>query len=148
MLCSSETEHYRVLGAHLLCRFFELFFNTAVLEDWNVAESLSLPVVWAAFSQYEDEFSERIVCHILRHYSRTRDQDDATVLLDGVAICRFFAMQLLRARSQWAAEDFVAAWERPLADVFKPTMADIAVWEREIVVLLLMRLPLSLRHRT
>ena len=63
-------DHYRKLGNHLLCRFFELFFNTAVLEDWNLkCDPINFELIWNSFQQYEDEFSQSLTEFILNYYT-------------------------------------------------------------------------------
>lgn len=114
-------DHYRILGKHLTCRFFELFFNTAVLEDWNLLEdSLDDNKIWSIFSQYEDEFTESLTSFILGHYS------DTSRKLDIVKVMRFFAEQFLSARPLWDLEDFMLVWNRSFSELFKPDLKCIS----------------------
>jgi sister chromatid cohesion protein DCC1 len=108
------------LGNHLLCRFFELFFNTAILEDWNLMEEpLNFENVWKCFQQYEDEFSQSLADFILQFYS------NGVGKFDFIKASRFLAEQLLCARLVWDQEDFVAAWEKSLNDLYTPEMDNI-----------------------
>ena len=113
-------DHYRKLGNHLLCRFFELFFNTAILEDWNLSdEPLKFEKIWETFQQYEDEFPSNLAEFILQFYSSSSGK------FDFVKTSRFLAEQFLCARSVWDQEDFMTAWEKSLNDLFKPELSDI-----------------------
>ena len=113
-------DHFRILGSSLLCRFFELFLNTVVLEDLNLSEKLGFNQVWAAFRQYEDEFPEELTKHIFCSHL------NAEGFVDTSKISRFFAQELLKARPHWDVEDFMDAWDRSLVDVIKPEMSHIA----------------------
>lgn len=108
------------MGNHLLCRFFELFFNTAILEDWNlVDEAMNFESIWTCFQQYEDEFSKSLTEFILQYYSTGEGK------FDFIKVSRFLAEQFLCARPIWDQEDFMAAWEKSLNDLYKPEMNNI-----------------------
>ena len=110
-------DHFRILGNHLLCRFIELFFNTAILEDWNLAsEPLNIEAILQSFLQYDDEYSGTLLEFILKFYSNTSTNG----LFDFVKVSRFLAEQFLRAKPVWDLEDFMLAWEKSLCDLFKP----------------------------
>ena len=113
------SDHYRKLGNHLLCRFFELFFNTAVLEDWNLkCDPINFELIWNNFQQYEDEFSQSLTEFILNYYSIDGK-------IDFVKVSRFLAEQFLHAKALWDQEDFMAVWEKSLNDLYKPDFSDI-----------------------
>lgn len=113
-------DHYRKLGNHLLCRFYELFFNTTILEDWNLtADPINFEFIWKSFQQYEDEFSQSLTEFILQYYSIDGK-------FDFVKVSRFLAEQFLSARPVWDQEDFMVVWEKSLNDLYKPNFADIA----------------------
>ncbi len=111
----------------MLCRFFELFLNTFVLEDWSLTEPVEFDRIWSSFKQYEDEFPFELSKHVVSCHIGEGG------LLDCDKISRFFAQELLKARSQWDLEDFMDAWERSLTDVIHPKLpliADFILQER------------------
>lgn len=111
----------------MLCRFFELFLNTFVLEDWSSSEPINFDTIWAAFKQYEDEFPQDLTKHIISCYV------NEIGVLDCDKIARFFAQELLKARNQWDVEEFLDAWGRSLMDVIQPQLqliADCVLQER------------------
>lgn len=113
-------DHYRKLGNHLLCRFFELFFNTAILEDWNLTDdAMNFEKIWKCFKQYEDEFSQSLTEFILQYYSNAEGK------FDFIKASRFLAEQFLCARPIWDEEDFMSAWEKSLNDLSIPKMDNI-----------------------
>ena len=120
-------DHYRIIGSNLLCRFFDLFLNTFVLEDWSLSEPVEFERMWPALKQYEDEFPIELAQNIIScHVAQSG-------LLDSDKIARFLAQELLKARSQWDLEDFIESWERALVDLIHPTLpliADFVLQER------------------
>lgn len=129
---------YRVLGAAYVCRFFELFFPTALLEDWPYAASaLSRRTVLAHFAtEHADEFAPPVLEHLLGLFEEpacpgadastdtgtnaTADADSCT--LSETRVCRFFGDQLLRAKAHWELPELLRAWKR-LVGEFTPTRA-------------------------
>lgn len=122
--------HYRKLGNHLLCRFFELFFNTAILEDWNLTDHpINFEKIWSSFRQYEDEFSQTLTGFILQFYSMKDGK------FDFLNVSRFLAEQFLCARPVWDHEDFLEVWAKSLEDLYKPDMGiirDMVLVERHV----------------
>lgn len=108
------------MGNHLLCRFFQLFFNTAILEEWNLSnEPVDVEIVWKTFQQYEDEFSLSLTGFILQFYS------DSSGKFDFIKVSRFLAEEFLCAQSVWDQEKFISVWEKSLNDLYKPEMIEI-----------------------
>ena len=103
----------------MLCRFFELLFNTAILEDWNLSnDPIDFEIIWKAFQQYEDEFSQSLTEFVLKFHSIDGK-------FDFVKVSRFLAEQFLHARPVWDQEDFMAVWEKSLNDLYKPNFSEI-----------------------
>lgn len=103
-----------------MCRFFELFFNTVILEDWNlIDEPMNLEKFWTIFQQYEDEFPLYLTEFILQFYSSPDNK------FSFLKASRFLGEQFLRARPLWDKEDFIFAWEKSLNDLYKPDISNI-----------------------
>lgn len=109
------------MGSHLLCRFFELLINTAILEDWNLRDDpINSELIWQAFKQYEDEFPKELTDFIVLHYTDCSDGK-----FNFVKLSRFLAEQLLSARAVWDCEEFLLAWEKSFNDLYQPEMENI-----------------------
>lgn len=116
-------EHWRVLGPRFLCRFFELFFTTALLEDWLVVGGvLSRRAVIGKFREdFYEEFSDpAILAHILTLFQAEEDPGDEWRVSEE-RVCRFFGDQLLRAKGHWDSGDLLPAWKR-LVGEFTPRL--------------------------
>lgn len=116
--------HWRVLGPSYLCRFFELFFTSALLEDWQVVNgTVSRRSVIEKFKEeFYDEFGSELILQTIFNAF----QDDAHGANDEwkvseVKVCRFFADQLLRAKQYWESPEFMKAW-RKLVGEFTPSL--------------------------
>lgn len=113
-------DHYRILGSNFICRFFELFFTTALLEDWSYAtEVLSRQAVKRKFMEdFYDEFNESLLEQVFlvfddpEHY--TENMDDWKV--SEKKVCRFYANELLKARHDWLLTDLLQAWKKLVGD--------------------------------
>lgn len=116
-------EHWRILGAAYICRFFELFFTTALLEDWPVASGvLSRHAVITKFREdfYEDFGDELILNHLMTIF---QEGDETTYewKVSESKVCRFFGHQLLRAKAHWDSSDLLLAWKK-LVGEFTPRL--------------------------
>lgn len=116
---------WRILGPSYLCRFFELFFTSALLEDWPVVNGvLSRTAVIAKFKEdFYDEFGkEELLRAIFYSFSETeQDSLEDEWRVSETKVCRFFADQLLRAKAQWDSSEFMKAW-RKLVGEFNPML--------------------------
>lgn len=116
---------WRIIGPAYICRFFELFFTTAMLEDWPVGTTglLSCSVVIAKFLEdFFDEFPDsQVLQHIFDLFSDEISEDKDDWRISERLVCRFFADQLLRAKSQWASDEFMSAWGKLVGD-FLPSL--------------------------
>jgi sister chromatid cohesion protein DCC1 len=114
-------EHWRLLGPAYICRFFELFFTTALLEDWPVVSGvLSRHAVITKFKEdfYEEFGDNHVLNHIMTIFQDGNEiQDEWKVSEEKV--CRFFGDQLLRAKAHWDSSDLLLAWKK-LVGEFTP----------------------------
>lgn len=84
-----------------------------------VGEELNFGNIWKSFQQYEDEFSQSLTEFIIQFYSNSERK------FNFIEASRFLAEQFLCAQPVWDQEDFMAAWEKSLNDLYKPEMSDI-----------------------
>ena len=90
-------------------------------------EVLNYEAIWTCFQQYEDEFSQSLTEFILQFYSTVEGK------FDFIKASKFLAEQFLCARPIWDLEDFKAAWEKSLHDLYQPeinTIKDLMLTER------------------
>lgn len=116
--------HWRILGPSFLCRFFELFFTSALLEDWQVVNG-TVPrraVIEKFKEDFYDEFgNERLLQNIFNSFQDATDTEPDDWRVSETKVCRFFADQLLRAKSHWESSEFIKAW-RKLVGEFHPSL--------------------------
>lgn len=114
--------HYRVLGPKLICRFFELFFRVALLEDWvyHAGGILSKESIvnkfWEEFGP--EEFGHlHVLDHLLETFSTAGSAEDQDAIsLSESRVCRFFGACLLRAKSVWEWGDLEGRWRKLTGD--------------------------------
>lgn len=109
--------HYRCLGADLTCRLLKSLFAGITLRDRRAHESFHRDELIRCLD-YEDgegDLPLPILEHFLSLY--TREQGTDTLVLDEVRVCRFFAQELLRARTVWSLSELMRAWRQLAGDL-------------------------------
>lgn len=124
--------HYRILGPSYICKFFELFFRTAVLEDWAyAAEEMGSPlsknvVIDRILDEYAEDFGpcqeeKPILIHLINLFGTQVEGSEDSFYLSEWKVCRFFAERLLLSKSGWVWSEFRKCWERLVGD-FQPSL--------------------------
>lgn len=111
--------HYRLMSPDYLCRFFKSLFASISLLEMASGDILNMESLLESFD--EEEFPRNVASSILHAFSSAASESSNEIRLGEEKICRFFAVELLKAKTNWTLGQLLIAWKKLTGD-FEPRL--------------------------